>query len=199
MQDPYHASAFLFFFRTVNTFTGCTEVPASFPLPETPFALTTAAALFGGNAGLLMAIEPYIWELYVSRDATGSGNGFGEISGGNCMPPLYFGGGVRGTSRVALEDGGSGVNSLFLLKSNGADEAGLDPAVDKEDLESGGLVAAMLSQSPLIALSSVSVARIARSTVENSCPFIREATTRRTKLGATWPSCGANGDGVEPE
>ena len=126
-------------------------------------------------------------ERYVSNEATGSGNGFGEMSG-SAAPPR-FGGGVRGTSSVALEvEDGSGVASRW--KSSGAREAGLRAG------SAGGEVA-MWSQRPRMDASSVSVDLAARSVDENSTPLRSVATTRRTRFGATWPGCGARGDGAE--
>lgn len=100
----------------------------------------------------------------------GSGNGFGDIS---ASPTLVRGGGVRGRPFVSPET----VFSRLAAACGGA--------------------LTIPSQSPLIALSTVSVDRIAFSRVENSTPVRSEVITRLTICGPTCPARGAKGDVVD--
>lgn len=170
------------FFRTASTVTACAGAATLSPAPAPP------NAAFGASPGFATDTDPKMCDLYVSSDATGSGNGFGDTSGSSLPPRL--GGGVRGTSSLARVGVGSGVRSRCPRgNSSGADDA---PGL----IGTAGALS-IPSHRPRMAPSRVSVARAARSTVENSCPFRRLATTRRTRFGATWPGCGASGDGAE--
>ena len=81
---PY---SFFLFFRTVKTVILRSE---ALPGPSPSFDC------FAGR-GLSTQTVPYIHETYVSIDAVGSGNGFGEISGAiESLPGLVLWGGVLG-------------------------------------------------------------------------------------------------------
>ena len=124
--------------------------------------------------------------MYVSRVATGSGNGLGEISGS--APPLpppppppptgrpvvararceRPGGGVCGISSVVGRSG-SGVRGRSDPSGFGCEEEEDEEEVEVEaEVEGGAGIAGASSQRPLIAPSRISVARSARLGVENS-------------------------------
>lgn len=91
---------FVRFFLAVNT-----VIIAGLPLP----ALVASPCSFVGGGRFLTAIVPYMYEWYVSREATGSGNGLGDMSTIGLFPFTRRGGGVCGGARVLRIGSGSGV------------------------------------------------------------------------------------------
>ena len=143
--------------------------------------------------------------MYVSGDATGSGNGFGELSAKEEEALPRFGVGVCGTASVVR---GSGVlaragsmlavtaPSASCAKSSGAILRGSGSSGEEEE---GGAGPTTFSHRPRMTPSSVSVARTAFSRVEKSQPFIRLVMTRLTRRGATSPARALRGGGAEAE
>ena len=128
MTRPPHS--FFLFFRTAKTVT-FRPGALSDPPPSEGFA----------GRGLSTQADPYIHEVYVSSDAVGSGNGFGEISVAS-KPPVPRGGVLGGIVRWSPRFAGSGVSRPYSWRGRG---------------ESASMLTEIPSHIPLIAASSISV------------------------------------------
>jgi hypothetical protein len=94
---PEAAHHLVRFFLAVST-----VIVGSVPLPA-------LVASFVGGGRFFTAIVPNMYERYVSREATGSGNGLGDMSMIGLFPLTSRGGGVCGGARVVRTGSGSGV------------------------------------------------------------------------------------------
>lgn len=149
---------FVRFFRAVST------VIFGVPLP----ALETLPSL--GCTALFTTTEPYIYDLYVSKEASGSGNGFGVMSIIGLIPFTRRGGGVCGGARLVRPGSGSGVRRPDLSA------AGVGRGLDLRP-----------SHKPRIVSSRTFVDQTAFSVDGNSCPVKIDVSTRLFICADTCP------------